>query len=116
MLTGQGEVPADTEATPAAITRTNATIQRELKDRVSIDRGQGKIARKNERPPSGQQEAVARLEAHRIRNALHGQPALARDQRVAFDALVLAELDRPLSTQIKATAHVSAWVQQRQHI
>jgi hypothetical protein len=50
-----------------------------------------------------QQEAVSGLEEHRIGNALDRQPALAGDERVAFDAVMLGELNRQLSADIKAT-------------
>ena len=50
------------------------------------------------------------------RDALDRKPALAGNQSVAFDAIVLWELDGQISTHVKATGHIAAWFQQREHI
>ncbi len=63
-----------------------------------------------------QQEAIARLEVHRVGNALHGQPALTGDHGIAFDAVMLAEPNGPFATHVEATGHITARFQQRQHI
>ena len=73
--------------------------------RPEVDRRQGQVACQAERPSQRQQEAISRLQVHRFGNALHGKPALAGDDRIALDAFVLGELERPFPTDIEAAAH-----------
>ena len=82
MIAGQGEVPADDRRNRR---RRCSTAMPPLrgggKDRACVDGRQGQIAGKAERPPARQQEAVPGVQAHRVGNALHGQPALAAKPR-----------------------------------
>jgi len=71
MIAGQGEVATDKKEIPAAIARDDATIPRGRIKRGGVDRRQRHIACKAERALTRQQEAVPRLSAHRVGNALY---------------------------------------------
>ena len=79
-------------------------------------RAQRQIARKEGSKPTRQQKTIPRRQAHRLGNTFHGQPALARDDGLAFDAFMPWEFNREISTQIKATGPVSTRFQQQEHI
>jgi hypothetical protein len=57
---------------------------------------------------AGEEEAVACLEADGVGHAVKGEPALAGDEGVAFDAFMLGEADGPLPAHVKAAAHEAA--------
>ena len=116
MIAGEQEVPADQKEIAAAIARSDAAIPPGWKNREGVDRRQCQVAGKAERSPTRQHEAVPRLQAHRVGDAIHGQPTLAGNHGVAFDAFMLGELDGPFSTGIEAAGHIAARFQQRQHI
>src|SRR5712671_5159139 len=53
------------------------------------------LARRNGRPLGSTKQSPA-FQEHRLGNALDREPALTRDNRIAFDSIVLVrELDRP---------------------
>ena len=112
MLTGKGEVPADKQAIPAAIARGDTTIQRERKNRPGIRRGQCQVTCKAGSKATRQEKTISRRKPHRLGNTFHGEPALAGDDRIAFDACMLWEFDSEVSTQIKTTGPVSTRFQQ----
>src|SRR4051794_14259166 len=108
MVTREGEVSAHNTAS-AAIDQGDARLSfRGFENSERVYRRQAEIARKSERPPMRQQEAIARLESHRVGNALNTQPASTRDHGIAFDAVMLSEQNGPFATHIEATRHVAA--------
>ena len=114
--TGENEVPTDKQAIPAAIARGDTTIQREWKNLWSIDRRQLQIAREVRSKPARQKETISYLKAHCVGNTFHGQPALARDYGIAFDAFMPREFDCEVPTQIEASGPVTPRFQQQEHI
>ena len=117
MIAVEGEAAADEEEIPAAIPGDDAAAARGGKYGAGLDRRQAQVACQAERPPARQQEAIPRLQPHRLRHALDGQPALAGNHGAAFDAfLLVGELDRPVSRRIEAGGHVVARFQQRQDV
>jgi hypothetical protein len=116
MAAGKGKVPAGNKAVPAPVERVDAAIPLVRKNRTSVNRRQAQVARKAERPSTRQQEAISRLQKHRVGNAVDGQPTLAGNDRVALDAFMPWKLNRQVSTHIEATGRITARFQQRQHI
>ena len=111
----EAEVSSDAGDVSSSIPDGDAPVQRPLIHRPEVDRRQGEVARQAKRPPQWEEEAIARLEVHRLGNALHDKPALAGDNRIALDAVVLGELERPVPAHIEAAAHRVLWFQERQH-
>ena len=83
--------------------------------RFEVYRRQCQVACKAERPAQRQQEAISCLQTHRFGDILDGKPALARNHCITLDAFMLGELDRPVPTDIEATAHRVVWFQERKH-
>ncbi len=113
-------MPAHDTAT-AAIRHCNAcgntgSEARGREHGVGVDGRQAEIVRKPERPTVRQQEAIARCEPNRIGKAVNRQPAFTGDHRVALDPVMLAELNRPFATHIKAARNIATRLQQRQHV
>ena len=105
-------MPTDTKKISAAVMRGDATIPLGRINRQAVDGRQSQVACDTERPPPRQQEAISGPHPHRVGNAFHGEPALAGNDRVEFDAVMPAEPDRPVPTGIKATGRVTAQFQQ----
>ena len=117
MIPGKREVSADNEAIAAAVHGYDAANPARCgQNRKGLDRRGGQIGGEEERPAARQQEAVARLQSHRVGDALDREPYLTGNDRVAFDAFMLAEADRQPSADVKAAGHVAARLEQRQHI
>jgi hypothetical protein len=113
-IAGQAEVAADPGDVASLVPGGDPTVQGPRMDRLMVNGRQRQVAGQAERPTERQQEAIARLQAQRIGNVLHGKPALAGHQRIAFDAFMRMELEAPIPSNIKATAHRVAWLQERQ--
>ena len=83
--------------------------------RPEVDRLQAEVTRQAERPSQGQQEAISRFQVHRFGHTLHREPALSGNHRIAFDAVVLGELNRPFTPDIEAAAHRVLWFEKGEH-
>ena len=111
------EAAADEKEVPAAVICDDAASPRGRKNRAGLERGQGEIACEAEGPSTRQHETIPCLQADRVGNTLHGQPARAGNHDIAFDQPVLVrELDGPVAAGIEPSGHVAARFQQRQHI
>jgi hypothetical protein len=108
MTAAKDEVPADQIATPAVIALEGSAIPQLREKRIEVDRATDRsVARQNDRPL--EKETVPRREENRIGNAFHGQPDLARDHGIAFDAFILGVPDGQVARHIVAAGRVAAW-------
>jgi len=71
MIASQGEVRTDNKAISAAVERGDSSILRGRKESGGVNRRQAQLAGQTERPPSRQQEAVSRLQLHRVVNIIY---------------------------------------------
>ena len=71
MIAGQGEVRTDNKAISAGVERGDSSILRRRKESGGVYRRQAQVAGQTERLPSRQQEAVFRLQLHRVGNIIY---------------------------------------------
>ena len=103
VIPGEREVSADNKAIAAAVHGYDAANPARCgQNRKGLNRRRRQIGREEERPAARQQETVARLQSHRVGDALDREPYLTGNDRIAFDAFMLAEADRQPSADVKA--------------
>jgi hypothetical protein len=103
MIAAEREVSADKVRSGILMDGDYAARLTHPAERERVDRRQRQIRREAERQPSWQHDTVARREGHRIRNAFDGEPTVAGDDGITFNASMSWKLNSQISSQRKAT-------------
>jgi hypothetical protein len=116
VLAGEGEMAADAEALSAAVVGADAAVEGEGEEGEGVDGGEGEVAGEAEGAAGGEKEAVSGFEANGVGDIVDYEPALAGDEGVALDALMLAETDGPGAGGVEATDHVGAGLEEGEYV
>lgn len=81
---------------------------------AEVDGPEGEVGGEGEGEAAGEEEAVAGVEAHGVGDGVDREPALAGEDGIALDALMLGKLDGEVGVQTEAAGDVALGFEQGQ--
>jgi len=116
VLAGEGEVAADAEAVAATVVGADVAVGGEGKEVEGVQGSEGEVAGEGEGAAGREEEAVTGLDEDGVGDVVDGEPAVAGDDGVALDAVVLGEADGPGAGGVETADHVGVGLEEGEDV